>query len=208
MSRKTIAAILCGGWGSRLRSVIGDDLPKCLAPVGGKPFLSYLLDQLSGQGVEEVVLCCGPYTEKFYDKFHSAHDGMKLLYSGDQVRQGTGGALRVAGPLLIGSDPVLVLNGDTVCSFSLKAMLAVHRLLDYDVTMAHIGRTATGAYLLSQRFLEALPKGPSSLEGRIDNWPSGKVQLYTASESLSFLDIGTPETYENAEVWLAARGMI
>ena len=33
------AIILAGGLGTRLRSAV-PDLPKCMAPVGGKPFLS------------------------------------------------------------------------------------------------------------------------------------------------------------------------
>ena len=37
--------ILAGGLGTRLKSVISD-LPKCLAEVAGKPFLSYLIESL------------------------------------------------------------------------------------------------------------------------------------------------------------------
>ena len=38
--------ILAGGLGTRLRSVV-QEVPKCMAPVGGRPFLAYLLDCLS-----------------------------------------------------------------------------------------------------------------------------------------------------------------
>ena len=37
--------ILCGGLGTRLRSVVAD-CPKVLAPVAGEPFLGYLLHHL------------------------------------------------------------------------------------------------------------------------------------------------------------------
>ena len=39
------AIILAGGLGTRLRSVVSE-LPKCMAPVAGKPFLHYVIDHL------------------------------------------------------------------------------------------------------------------------------------------------------------------
>lgn len=39
------AVILAGGFVTRLQKVV-HDVPKPMAPVAGKPFLSYLLDQL------------------------------------------------------------------------------------------------------------------------------------------------------------------
>src|SRR6266849_3360047 len=36
------AVVLCGGMGTRLRGVV-PQVPKALAPVGGRPFLDYLL---------------------------------------------------------------------------------------------------------------------------------------------------------------------
>ena len=50
--------ILAGGLGTRLRSVVSD-VPKCMAPVAGKPFLWYLLKYLSNFDVERVVLSVG-----------------------------------------------------------------------------------------------------------------------------------------------------
>ena len=57
------AAILAGGLGTRLRSVVADR-PKVMAEVGGRPFLSYLLDQLGEAGVRRVVLCTGHRAEQ------------------------------------------------------------------------------------------------------------------------------------------------
>jgi D-glycero-alpha-D-manno-heptose 1-phosphate guanylyltransferase len=50
--------ILCGGLGLRLRPLI-QGKPKCLAPVGGRPFLAWLLATLHNQGFTKVVLCLG-----------------------------------------------------------------------------------------------------------------------------------------------------
>jgi D-glycero-alpha-D-manno-heptose 1-phosphate guanylyltransferase len=39
----TEAIVLAGGLGTRLKQVV-PDLPKSLAPIAGRPFMSYLLD--------------------------------------------------------------------------------------------------------------------------------------------------------------------
>ena len=44
------AIILAGGLGTRLRSAV-PDLPKCMAPVKGRPFLSFLIDYFQAQGI-------------------------------------------------------------------------------------------------------------------------------------------------------------
>ena len=51
-----IAFILAGGLGTRLRPRFGD-LPKALAPVGGKPFVAHVLDWLARSGVRSAVMC-------------------------------------------------------------------------------------------------------------------------------------------------------
>ena len=40
------AIILAGGFGTRLKSMVSA-VPKPMAPVNGRPFLSYLLDNLN-----------------------------------------------------------------------------------------------------------------------------------------------------------------
>jgi D-glycero-alpha-D-manno-heptose 1-phosphate guanylyltransferase len=52
------AIILAGGLGTRLRSAV-PDLPKCMAPVNGRPFLAYVIDYLQQQGVEKFILSLG-----------------------------------------------------------------------------------------------------------------------------------------------------
>ncbi len=62
------ALILAGGLGTRLRGVV-PGIPKVLAPVRGRPFLSYLLDQLQAAGVREVVLCTGHRADQVFETF-------------------------------------------------------------------------------------------------------------------------------------------
>src|SRR5258707_9853601 len=93
----TTAAILAGGLGSRLRPVVADR-PKVLAPVGGRPYLTYLLDRLADAGFEEVVLLTGFQAEMVWDAFGDAYAGMRLVHSREPQPLGTAGALRLALP--------------------------------------------------------------------------------------------------------------
>ena len=62
--------VLAGGLGTRLRSVV-KEIPKCLAPIGGRPFLGYLLDWLVNQGVNHVVFSVGYLREQVIDYVQS-----------------------------------------------------------------------------------------------------------------------------------------
>ena len=57
-ARPRQAVIVAGGRGTRL-GALTDDIPKALVPVGGKPFIGWLLELLSDRGFEEVVLLLG-----------------------------------------------------------------------------------------------------------------------------------------------------
>jgi len=56
------AIILAGGLGTRLRSVVSE-VPKCMAPVAGKPFLHYVIAHLSSQGITDFIVSVGYKSE-------------------------------------------------------------------------------------------------------------------------------------------------
>src|SRR5207302_7236012 len=87
------AAILAGGLGTRLRPVLADR-PKVLAPVGGRPFVACLLDQLTRTGVREIVLLAGYRAGQLRAALGNAHEGIPLRYSVEEMPLGTAGALR------------------------------------------------------------------------------------------------------------------
>ena len=118
------AAILAGGLGTRLRSVVADR-PKVLAEVRGRPFLMYLLDQLAAAGLRCVVLCTGYLGEQVQAAFGDSYGSLQLVYSQEPESLGTAGALRLALPLFK-SDSVLVLNGDSFCDINLRDFWSWH----------------------------------------------------------------------------------
>jgi D-glycero-alpha-D-manno-heptose 1-phosphate guanylyltransferase len=116
------AVVLCGGLGTRLRSVV-QDRPKAMAEVRGRPFLTYLLDQLAEAGVSDIVLATGYMGDQVSEVLGEDYRGVSLHYSRESSPLGTGGALRMAAR----SCPVaMVLNGDSYCDVDLAAFIEWH----------------------------------------------------------------------------------
>lgn len=105
------AVILAGGLGTRLRGAV-PDLPKPMAPVAGRPFLSWLLDHLAGHGVRRAVLSVGYRREAIMDRFGSRHGALALDYAVEETPLGTGGGIAL-GLAQIEGPAAFVLNGDT-----------------------------------------------------------------------------------------------
>jgi D-glycero-alpha-D-manno-heptose 1-phosphate guanylyltransferase len=226
------AAILAGGLGTRLRSVVADR-PKVLAEVRGRPFLSFLLDQLSTAGLHSVVLCTGYRGEQICQAIGDRYRDLRLSYSREMRPLGTAGALRLALPCLP-SDPVLVMNGDSFCSADLAAFWNFHccRRAEASILLTRVSRAQryggvdvdnndaviefaekradggagwinAGIYLLSRQVLLSIPEDqPVSLE--YDVFPSlvGRG-LYGCKSGGRFLDIGIPDDFASAADFFA-----
>jgi D-glycero-alpha-D-manno-heptose 1-phosphate guanylyltransferase len=228
----TTAVILAGGMGTRLREVVADR-PKVLAEVNGRPFLACLLDRLAEAGIGRVVLCTGYMAELVRDTFGDSYRGMSLLYSQEDTPLGTGGALRLALPL-IASDPALVMNGDSFCDADLGLFARQHRsaaapasliLVQVEdvarygaVDVDEAGRVVSfrekgsqsgkgminaGIYLLARHVLESIPPEKAVSLER-------EVFPRLIGEGLSgfpqtsrFIDIGIPSDYHAASSFLA-----
>lgn len=120
-------AILVGGLGTRLRSVLSDT-PKPMARVNGRPFLEYLVEQVRVAGYTDVVLCVGYKAELIENHFGDGSKyGVQINYSKEQELLGTAGALSQARNL-IRSNPFLVMNGDSYCAINFEALLSQHKI--------------------------------------------------------------------------------
>jgi D-glycero-alpha-D-manno-heptose 1-phosphate guanylyltransferase len=124
MSRIKEAIILAGGLGTRLRPAV-PDLPKCMAPVAGRPFIGYVTDYFRQQGIEKFIFALG-YKSSYFDEFFRASfpDGGYEVSLEDEPL-GTGGAIRQACGL--GKEKtVLILNGDTFFRIGLESLSVFH----------------------------------------------------------------------------------
>ena len=118
-------AVLVGGLGTRLGELTAA-APKPLLPVAGKPFLWWLLREVSRFGIEDAVLLTGHLSEVVEAALpalvSSLPRRMKVIVSREPVRAGTGGALYHAAEHL--QDRFLLLNGDSLLDHPLGTFLA------------------------------------------------------------------------------------
>ncbi len=227
--------ILAGGLGTRLRKTVGD-LPKPLAPIGDKPFLEYLIKFISSQGFTDIIISSG-HGAASIRKFlgDGSKHGLKIEYTVEQELLGTGGAIKLAEPL-IGSSDFIVMNGDTFFEVRLREMLGFHESKRSVATIALIHKHDTGRYgrvLLDgdNKILSFTEKNDDGKAGYInggmyvfkkeffDYIPSNRAcslereilplligkGLYGFPVEGYFIDIGIPEDYERAKKELPMR---
>jgi D-glycero-alpha-D-manno-heptose 1-phosphate guanylyltransferase len=127
--------ILAGGLGTRLRSVV-HEVPKCMAPVCGNPFLSYLFRYLSRyQNIDNIILSVGYLKEVIIDWADKQELPFTVLYSPETEPLGTGGAIKQA-LKRVQSDEVLILNGDTFFDVDLNKFYAEHQAASAQLSIA------------------------------------------------------------------------
>lgn len=124
--RSVDVLVLAGGLGTRLRPAIGEQ-PKLLAPIGGRPYVLYLLDWLRRFGARRIVLSLGYKAGSVLDFLAARHFGaLEIVPVVEPEPLGTAGAIRFVRPQLR-SDPVLAMNGDSYADADLCALLSRHR---------------------------------------------------------------------------------
>lgn len=126
--------LLAGGLGTRLREEV-PDLPKCMAPVGGKPFLEYLLKYLDNNFLPRVILSLGYLPDAIQQYFGTRFGNIALRYSIEEEPLGTGGGT-IQALALTHTDQIIVLNADTLFEIDLDEMLHQHIISKADITIA------------------------------------------------------------------------
>jgi NDP-sugar pyrophosphorylase family protein len=233
MSNVRQAVILVGGLGTRLGEMTRT-VPKPMLPIAGRPFLEYLLSLLHREGFNRVLFCTSHLADVIENYFQDgSRFGFQISYSREPEPLGTGGAVRLAMEKL--DEQYLVLNGDTIFDIPMRqladllgrypqasAAMALRQVDDVarygsvraegDLVTAfeEKGRTGRGwinggIYCLRKSALDFLPPGVSSLER--DLFPRLAVagQLCALTKDGYFLDIGLPETLEQAREQLPSR---
>lgn len=128
--------ILAGGLGTRLRSVVSE-VPKCMAPVAGKPFLWYLLKYLTRYDVSRVILSVGYLREVIFRWIDEVWDVFPFSfdYAVEKEPLGTGGGIKLALEK-VKDDRAFVLNGDTFFDVDLMQLYDAHVIGKKAITLA------------------------------------------------------------------------
>jgi len=162
------AFVLAGGLGTRIAGLF-PDLPKSMIPIAGRPFIDRLIERLHGF---EIVLCAGHQASALVD--HVKGSGVRVVV--EETPLGTAGALAFARRAVEHEDETfLALNGDTFAEFEPDALLALHRSLDADATLACYevpeaaarGTVEPGDDGRLARFREKATRGPGWVSGGV-----------------------------------------
>jgi D-glycero-alpha-D-manno-heptose 1-phosphate guanylyltransferase len=222
------AIVLAGGFGTRLRSAV-PDLPKAMAPVNGRPFLSYIINYLRMQGIERFVFSLG-YKAEAIEAWLKEHEST-LDYTTviENEPLGTGGGLQLALQECSASH-VLAVNGDTLfkinaweiekvhaahqseCTLALKPMQPVTRygmvelgpdgeVLSFkEKGVYDRGLINGGVYLLDRaQFRKRRLPRIFSFEKEYLERFSSEKTFFGSIQEGYFIDIGIPEDYEAAQ---------
>lgn len=119
------AAILAGGLGTRLQPVL-PDTAKTVAQVAGRPFIDYLLKQLTRAGATRIVLCTGFKSGQVRHQIGDAFAGVPVVYSEESQPLGTGGAVGLAWKKYGDQQAWLVTNGDSYLDLDIGGLLKAH----------------------------------------------------------------------------------
>jgi D-glycero-alpha-D-manno-heptose 1-phosphate guanylyltransferase len=223
----TEAIVLAGGLGTRLQPVVAD-VPKSLAPVAGKPFLSYLLDFARKGGITKFIFALGHKTDQIERFVEGYLPAGSYMFSVEEQPLGTGGAIYKACSQVSDRD-TLVLNADTFFGISFANLSIIHELQKAACTLALKPMTSFDRYgavgidkQLITGFMEKKHHASGLINGGVyalsakqfleNSFPSvfsfekdylekeyPKQNIYGMVSDAYFIDIGIPEDYQRAQ---------
>lgn len=222
------AIILAGGLGTRLRSAV-PDLPKCMAPVNEKPFLTYVINHLLLEGITHFIFSLGYKSEAIIAFLEKDFPSLLFKTSEEEEPLGTGGAVKKA--LTKAKDKcVLIVNGDTLYKINIELLAGVHSLSGACCTLSlkpmrnfdrygvveidecsviksfkekqfyESGLINGGIYAIHRnKFLEENLPDKFSLEKDYLEKFYKIRRMFGVVQDEYFIDIGIPEDYERAQ---------
>jgi D-glycero-alpha-D-manno-heptose 1-phosphate guanylyltransferase len=224
------AIVLCGGLGTRLGSLTRAT-PKPILEIANRPFLSYVLDQLSVPEIEEIVLSVGFRWEKIQDLFGFEWRGRSVTYSIENQPLGTGGAIKksmydaqCSEALVVNGDSLLRVNPAAIINFArghqADVALALKRMDNASrfgsVTIDEISRITgfvekaaqtsslinAGFYYMKDSIFSLIKADRFSLESDLLALHSSKLKMYGYETDSYFIDMGVPDDFLRAQTEL------
>ena len=192
------AILLAGGLGTRLRSVVSDR-PKPMALIGEKPFMEYVVHELSRHGITDIIFAVG-YKGSMVEEYFgdgsgfAAPDGTPITvhYAYEEELLGTAGAIKNAGRFVT-EDSFFVLNADTFYQIDYGRLNTLRQEGGLDMTMvlrevpdvSRYGRAVLQNGKLTAFNEKTEESRPGTINGGIylisrkliDEIPEGKVSL-------------------------------
>ncbi len=227
------AIILAGGLGTRLRSAV-PELPKCMAPVNGKPFLHYVIANLHNEGIEHFIFSLGYKQAYISDWLAKNYPASMYTTVIEHEPLGTGGAIAKSCDAVNGKH-VFITNGDTLFTASLAALSTMHTTHHAACTLAlksmknfdRYGVVTTNTDNQITSFKEKMFYEKGLINGGLyalnvesfkqHHWPEkfsfekdylekliDTKTLFGINADAYFIDIGIPEDFERVQYEFAA----
>ncbi len=121
--------LLCGGLGTRIRTVTQDSYPKAMVEIMGKTILAWELEWLRKYNITHAILAvrhlAGYIEEQFGSIYETPYGEIEVSYSKEQEKLGSGGAIKLAQGF-VSSTNVVVMNGDILTNFGLDELIKNH----------------------------------------------------------------------------------
>lgn len=223
--------MLAGGLGTRLRTAV-PDVPKPLASVGGRPFLSYLVERWVTQGISRIVFLIyhqADTVEAFSRSLaaDAALEGCEFLTATEPTPLGTGGAVANAIRQTRSTESFLVANGDTWLDSGIRSIadasppaigvVRVPNTRRYGMVRVEGGVVAafeekapdsagglinSGLYHLNADLFSDWKGEPFSLERDLFPKLVAEKKLTAIVLESDFVDIGLPEDYYRYCRWI------
>ncbi len=221
--------VLAGGLGTRLKGVIGA-LPKCMAPIAGKPFLHYLFQYLAAQKCTKVILSLGFRHEVVLEWLPQNEWTFEIDWVIESEPLGTGGGIKLA-LQKAKNNTVIILNGDTMFRVDLKGLIQFHNQSKAATTLALKPMVDFDRYGVVQidehqkivQFEEKKPRKYSTINGGIYvvekkyfeekivanrfSFEQDYLEAFVSNHLFYgwvaddyFIDIGIPSDYEKAQI--------
>ena len=218
------AVLLAAGLGTRMRGAFGD-VPKILAPLGGRTLLDRQLDYLAEQGIDEVAINLHHHADAVVEHLGRGTP-LPVRVSIEEEPLGTAGALVPLAPFL--DEPFALLYGDVVTDLSLAGLWSRHSGVATLACYRSGELEGKGVVEVDPdgRVTAFVEKGPASGEGLVnagihaldpaildhvrppfadfghDVWPAALAagaEITAVSVRAYVKDVGTPEALAEAE---------
>lgn len=187
------AILLCGGLGTRIRTVTQDSYPKAMITLSGKTILQWELEWLRKNGVKHAILAvrhlAGYIEEQFGKVFETTYGEIDVSYSRETEKLGSGGAVKLA-TQYVNSNQSIIMNGDIITNFNLKDMIDFHN------TGAEIGTIAVAKMRSPFGIVEINQENKIDLfreKPVLDHWIHAGVDIFKSDILNDFPDKGQME---------------
>mgnify|MGYP001084718720 CR=1 FL=1 len=155
------AVLMAGGSGTRLRPLTCD-LPKPMVPVLNRPIAEHIINLLKRHNITEVIATLYYLPDVMRDYFQDGSDfGVQMTYAVEEEQPlGTAGCVKNIAELL--DDTFIVISGDSITDFDLKAAIEFHKSRNSKATIVlyrvpnpvEFGVVITDEQMRIRRFLE------------------------------------------------------